>query len=224
MSNRWAAAARDRGVVRHVLSRRTRSRGRSQSPPLRSKGRDRNVAVPGTCCPARHARRRETAGHVSGGLGVSASPCRPVLRPVAAWDRQPPTRCRLGQDGARAQRGTAGTLNAGYGRDVGPPCTPPERELALRTEDTRGLSPCLGMYASRLVLGAEKQHSARHTSGGRVGRNEQRAVAFADCCSSHGGLRDWPFTDADVPILSERRPSLGRPLLRLAERGGGSAL
>jgi hypothetical protein len=37
--------------------------------PSAPREEDRNVAVPGTCCPALHARRRETAGHVSGGLG-----------------------------------------------------------------------------------------------------------------------------------------------------------
>ena len=118
---------------------------------------------------------------MSGGLGVSASPCRPVLRPVAAWDRQPPTRCHLGQDGARAQRGTAGRLNAGYGRDAGPPCTPPERELDLRTEDTKGLSPCLGMYASRLVLGTESSTLSGTHQGVASGRTHQPGAAIHEC-------------------------------------------
>jgi hypothetical protein len=119
---------------------------RSHTLPPREEDRNVAVSTPWHCGPAGHARRRETAGHPSGGVGVSANPCRPVLRPVAARDHQPPTRCPVGQDGARAQRDTAGRSNARYARDVGPPCSPLERELALRTEDTRGSSACLGMY------------------------------------------------------------------------------
>jgi hypothetical protein len=82
-----------------------------------------------------------------------------ALRRVAASDRQPSTGCPQGRDGGRVQRGTAGRLSVGSAPDVGRVCTSPYRELAPRTEDTRGL-PRLGMYYRNLLTTQTSERGA----------------------------------------------------------------
>ncbi len=87
----------------------------------------------------------------------------PALRPVAAQDRQPSTGCPLGRDVGRVQRGTAGRLSVGSAHDAGRLCTSPYRELAPRTEDTRGL-PCVGMYYRDLLTTRTSERAAPGSS------------------------------------------------------------
>lgn len=148
-----------------------------------------------------------------------------ALRRVAASDRQPSTGCPQGRDGGRVQRGTAGRLSVGSAPDVGRVCTSPYRELAPRTEDTRGL-PRLGMYYRNLLTtqtsergatGQARPSSAAGTSlgvrpleeaHGVVERGRLVLLAEHDPEAKEDPLPPWP-RGALLLVSSARQPSSG---------------